>query len=453
MKEKPQIKAYKLDMTSGSIFGKLVRFSVPLVLSSLLQLLFNAADIVVVGRFAGDNSLAAVGSTSSLINLMVNLFVGLSIGANVVAANFFGANKIRELKITIHTAMLLSFYSGLVLTILGVFGAKHILYLMKAPEEVLGLATLYLQIYFAGITATMVYNFGSALLRAKGDTKRPMYYLMFSGIVNVILNLFFVIVFKLDVAGVALATVISQCISAFLVVRCLTKETEEFRLELKKLAIDQPILYRIIKIGVPAGLQGIVFSLSNVVIQSAINSFGSTVIAGNSAALNIEGFVYTSMNGFSQGTLTFVSQNLGAAKHNRIKRSVLISLGCVFVIGIVLGFAIAFFGYSLLGIYTSSLDVIAVGIKRLWIIGITYALCGMMDVCANALRGMGKSMQPMIITLLGACGIRLLWLATIFRIPKFHSPEIIYISYPVSWGITLGALLIAFIVVAKKESN
>ncbi|MBO5137610.1 MAG: polysaccharide biosynthesis C-terminal domain-containing protein [Spirochaetaceae bacterium] len=299
----------------------------------------------------------------------------------------------------------------------------------------------------------MVYNFGSALLRAKGDTKRPMYYLMFSGIVNVILNLFFVIVFKLDVAGVALATVISQCISAFLVVRCLTKETEEFRLELKKLAIDQPILYRIIKIGVPAGLQGIVFSLSNVVIQSAINSFGSTVIAGNSAALNIEGFVYTSMNGFSQGTLTFVSQNLGAAKHNRIKRSVLISLGCVFVIGIVLGFAIAFFGYSLLGIYTSSLDVIAVGIKRLWIIGITYALCGMMDVCANALRGMGKSMQPMIITLLGACGIRLLWLATIFRIPKFHSPEIIYISYPVSWGITLGALLIAFIVVAKKESN
>ena len=299
-------------MTEGSIVKKLLQFSVPLIFSSLLQILFNTADVIVVGRFAGDNSLGAVGSTGSLINLMVNLFVGLSVGTTVVAANFFGAGKKSELKETVHTAILLSLISGIILTIFGVIGAKKILQWMQSPKEILDLATQYLQIYFGGIISTMIYNFGSALLRAKGDTKRPLYILFFAGIINVILNLIFVILFKMDVAGVALATVISQTISAFLVVRCLLKETEEFKLDLKQLKINPQILIRIIKIGVPAGLQGIIFSLSNVIIQSSINSFGAIVIAGNSAALNIENFIFTGMNGFSQGTLTFISQNFGA---------------------------------------------------------------------------------------------------------------------------------------------
>ena len=307
-------KNYQIDMTNGSIVGKLIRFSGPLIFSGILQLLFNAADIVVVGRFAGDNSLAAVGSTSSLINLLVNLFVGLSVGTNVVAANYFGAGKKNELSKTVHTAILLSIYSGIILTIVGVIGAKQILRLMQSPEEVLVKATLYLQIYFGGITATMVYNFGSALLRAKGDTQRPLYILLFAGIINVVLNLIFVVFFKMDVAGVALATVISQTISAILVVSCLIKEEDEFKLNIKKLKMDRDIFIRIVKIGVPAGFQGIMFSFSNVIIQSSVNSFGAITIAGNSAASNLEGFVYVAMNGFAQGTLTFTSQNAGAAK-------------------------------------------------------------------------------------------------------------------------------------------
>lgn len=447
----PPHKNYKLDMTSGSILGNLLKFSVPLILSSVLQLLFNAADIVVVGRFAGDNSLAAVGSTSSLINLLVNLFIGLSIGTNVVAANFFGAGKKKELSDAIHTAMLLSVYSGLVLTAIGVPSAKYVLALMQTPQDVLPLATIYLQIYFAGMVAMMIYNFGSAILRAKGDTKRPLYYLFFAGIINVILNLIFVIVFKMNVAGVALATVISQIISAFLVVRCLMNETEEFRLALSKLKMDHYIFIKIVKIGVPAGLQGIVFSLSNVVIQSAINSFGAIIVAGNSAALNIEGFVYTAMNGFSQGILTFTSQNLGAKKPERIRKAVPISLSCVLGIGLVMGWTVAFFGEFFLGLYTKSPQVVAAGINRLWIIGMTYALCGTMDVTANAIRGLGHSLLPMVITLVGACGIRLVWLATIFQIPEFHSPTAIYVSYPLSWSATFAALIVAFVFFMKKS--
>ncbi|MBR5866792.1 MAG: MATE family efflux transporter [Spirochaetaceae bacterium] len=443
-------KNYNLDMTSGPILVNLLKFSIPLILSSILQLLFNAADIVVVGRFAGDASLAAVGSTSSLINLLVNLFIGLSVGTNVVAANFFGANKKNELRTTIHTAILLSIYSGLILTIVGIFGAKHILTLMQTPEDVLPLATIYLQVYFAGMIAMMVYNFGSAILRAKGDTKRPLYYLLFSGVINVILNLFFVITFKMGVAGVALATVISTAIAALLVVRCLMNESEEFKLVLSELKLDYNILIKIIKIGVPAGLQGIVFSLSNVVIQSAINSFGAIIVAGNSAALNIEGFVYTAMNGFAQGTLTFTSQNLGARRHDRNRKAVPIAIGCAFVIGTTLGGLIAVFGNFFLGLFTKSPEVIEVGVRRLYIIGFTYALCGIMDVTANAIRGLGHSVLPMVVTLVGACGIRLVWLATIFQIPQLHNPTTIYISYPVSWLATFITLLISFIIFMNR---
>ena len=444
-------KSYQINMTEGSIVKKLLQFSVPLIFSSLLQILFNTADVIVVGRFAGDNSLGAVGSTGSLINLMVNLFVGLSVGTTVVAANFFGAGKKSELKETVHTAILLSLISGIILTIFGVVGAKQILQWMQSPKEILDLATQYLQIYFGGIISTMIYNFGSALLRAKGDTKRPLYILFFAGIINVILNLIFVILFKMDVAGVALATVISQTISAFLVVRCLLKETEEFKLDLKQLKINPQILIRIIKIGVPAGLQGIIFSLSNVIIQSSINSFGAIVIAGNSAALNIENFIFTGMNGFSQGTLTFISQNFGAKKYNRINKTIIIALFCVFLVGFVFGNLTVIFGRKLLSFFTTSPEVIESGISRLKIICATYALCGMMDVMGNAIRGIGHSVLPMIITLLGACGIRLLWISTIFLIPKFHSCTTIFVSYPISWTVTFIAHIICFFIIRKKE--
>ena len=438
-------------MTEGSIVKKLLQFSVPLIFSSLLQILFNTADVIVVGRFAGDNSLGAVGSTGSLINLMVNLFVGLSVGTTVVAANFFGAGKKSELKETVHTAILLSLISGIILTIFGVVGAKKILQWMQSPKEILDLATQYLQIYFGGIISTMIYNFGSALLRAKGDTKRPLYILFFAGIINVILNLIFVILFKMDVAGVALATVISQTISAFLVVRCLLKETEEFKLDLKQLKINPQILIRIIKIGVPAGLQGIIFSLSNVIIQSSINSFGAIVIAGNSAALNIENFIFTGMNGFSQGTLTFISQNFGAKKYQRINKTIIVALFCVFLVGFVFGNLTVILGRRLLSFFTTSPEVIESGISRLKIICTTYALCGMMDVMGNAIRGIGHSVLPMIITLLGACGIRLLWISTIFLIPKFHSCNTIFVSYPISWTVTFIAHIICFFIIRKKE--
>ena len=438
-------------MTEGSIVKKLLQFSVPLIFSSLLQILFNTADVIVVGRFAGDNSLAAVGSTGSLINLLVNLFVGLSIGTTVVIANFFGAGKKQEVKDTVHTAIFLSIISGIILTVIGIFGAKKILILMQSPKEVLNLATTYLQVYFAGITATMVYNFGSAILRAKGDTKRPLYILLFSGIINVILNLIFVIYFKMDVAGVALATVISQCVSAFLVIRCLIKESGEFKLDITKLKVDIPILIRIIKIGVPAGLQGIIFSLSNVVIQSSINSFGAVILAGNSASLNIENFIFTAMNGFSQASLTFVSQNFGAKKYDRINKTIFISQVCVFLAGFIFGNLTVIFGKQLLSLYTDSPEVIACGLDRLKIICSTYALCGMMDVMGNAIRGIGHSILPMIVSLIGVCGFRLLWIGTIFLIPQFHTCNTIFVSYPISWLATFIVHIICFLIIRKKE--
>ncbi|MCR5606521.1 MAG: MATE family efflux transporter [Treponema sp.] len=434
----------KIDMTDGPIFIKLLQFSIPLILSSVLQLLFNAADVIVVGRFAGDNSLAAVGSTGSLINLLVNLFMGLSVGTNVVAANFFGSGNRTALRKTVQTAMILSVYSGVILTIAGVFGAKSILHLMQSPEEVLNLSALYLKIYFAGMTATMIYNFGSALLRAKGDTKRPLYILFVAGVINVILNLIFVIIFKMDVAGVATATVISQCFSAFMIVRCLIKESDDFKLDLKNLIFDKSIFIKIIQIGLPAGFQGIMFSLSNVIIQSSINSFGNIVIAGNSASSNLEGFVYTSMNGFAQGVLTFVSQNYGAKKYPRIKKVVIVAELTVIVVGLVLGNAMYFFGNQLLKMYTENPEVIKAGLIRLSIIGTTYFLCGMMDVMGNSIRGMGHSLLPMIFSLLGACAFRLIWLATVFVIPKYHSLFIVIMSYPLSWILTFACHIVCF---------
>ena len=444
------IKSHQIDMTQGAIFPKLLEFSVPLIFSSILQLLFNAADIVVVGRFAGDNSLAAVGSTGSLINLLVNLFMGLSIGTNVLAANYFGQKNKNKLQETVHTSMLISVISGIILTIIGVIFTTPILEFMQTPEEVLKLASIYLRIYFYGITSSMIYNFGSALLRAQGDTKRPLLILLLSGIVNIILNLIFVINFKLDVAGVAYATVISQTISAIIVVIILLKEDNDFKLNLKKLSINPHIFAKLVKIGVPAGFQGIMFSFSNIIIQSAINSFGPILIAGNSAAISLEGFVYTSMNGFSQGALTFTSQNLGAGKKDRIKKVVIISQFSIIVIGFVLGWLGILFDNQLLSIYSKSPDVINAGKIRVFVIFSTYFLCGIMDAMANSIRGCGHSLLPAIVTIFCVCFFRIFYLATFFRIPQFHSPFYIFISYPVSWFIAWIIHLICFIVIFKK---
>ena len=449
---KSHAKSYQMDMCSGSILRKMLSFALPLMASSILQLLFNAADIVVVGRYAGDDALAAVGSNTALINLLTNLFVGLSIGANVTSALCYGAKKWEELKKTVHTAMLLSFYSGIFLMVVGIVGARQILIWMQTPAEILDLSTVYLRIYFIGMASLMLYNFGSAILRSIGDTRRPLYYLLLAGVINVFLNLFFVIVIGMDVAGVALATVISETVSAFLVVRCMMKESDEsgIKLELKSLRIDRDKLIRIIRIGLPAGFQGIIFSFSNVVIQSSINSFGKIVVAGNSAAANVEGFVYMAMISFYQATLSFTSQNLGAGKINRINRIMGTGLLCVVITGLLLGNAAYLFGETLLGIYSSSADVIAAGMDRLLIICTTYALCGIMDVLVGSLRGIGYSVMPMIVSLIGVCGLRLVWIFTFFQDEHFHAPIMIYITYPISWIITITAHVICYIIVKRK---
>lgn len=446
-------KKYSIDMCNGSILPKLLAFALPLMFSSILQLLFNAADIVVVGRFCGEESLAAVGSTSSIINLLTNLFIGLSVGANVLVARFFGAREKNKLHDTVHTAVALSLVSGLLLTVFGVAFTKQILIWMQSPDNVLDLSALYLRIYFLGMTATMLYNFASSVLRAVGDTKRPLYYLLFAGAVNVVLNLFFVIVCHMNVAGVGLATVISQCVSAALIVRCLVREQEDYRLCIRDIRFHNEPLRKILRIGLPAGLQGTVFSLSNVVIQSSVNSFGATVMAGNAAAMNIEGFVYMAMNAFHQAAVSFVSQNWGAGKFDRINKITLRVLGCVIVTGCLFGWGAVLLGHPLLSIYSPKETVIREGMARLSVICATYALCGMMDVMVGVLRGLGYSVMPMIVSLLGACGLRLLWIFTIFRVPEYHTTRVLYFSYPMSWTITFFVHVLCFFLVRRRGTD
>lgn len=443
-------KKYEIDMCNGPILKKMLVFALPLMLSSILQLLFNAADIVVVGRFAGDDSLAAVGSTSSLINLLTNLFIGLSVGSNVLVARYFGAKKEDELRETVHTAMTLSLIGGAVLTVIGIAGAPFILEWMQSPPEVIKLSIIYLRVYFAGIIATMIYNFGSSILRAIGDTKRPLYYLTIAGVINVVLNLIFVIVFHWGVFGVGIATVISQVVSATLVVRCLLREQGGIRLDLKRLGINRGKLLQIMQIGLPAGFQGMLFSLSNVVIQSSVNSFGATIVAGNSAAQNLEGFVYVGMNAFYQAAISFMGQNVGAGKYSRVNKILYSAEICVISVGFALSMAVRLYATPLLSLYTDSPAVIEAGTVRLGVICATYFLCGMMDVMVGALRGLGYSIAPMIVSLLGACAFRLLWIATVFQIDRFHTIETVYTSYPISWIITFLAHLVTFIIVRNR---
>nr|WP_326184635.1 MATE family efflux transporter [uncultured Oscillibacter sp.] len=443
-------KNYEIDMCSGAILPKMLQFTLPLMFSSILQLLFNAADVIVVGRWAGDNSLAAVGSNTAIINLLVNLFVGLSVGANILAARFYGAGEKEPLHQLVHTAMLLSIIGGFFLAAVGNCGANAILVWMQSPPEVCDLATIYLRIYFLGMPATMLYNFGAALLRAVGDTRRPLYYLFTAGVINVILNLFFVIVCRLDVAGVGLATVISQCISAALVLRCMIRERNAVHLDLRQLHIWPVRLKQILQVGLPAGFQGVLFALSNIAIQSSINSFGETVVAGNAAAANIESFVYISMNSFYQANISFTSQNLGAKQYDRIRPILLWAQCCVITVGSVLGGLVTLFGPQLLSIYSESPSVISAGMDRLTIVCATYALYGIMEVMVGSLRGLGYSVMPMLVSLIGVCLLRLVWIATVFKLPEFHTVQTIYWSYPLSWTLTFFAHLICFLLVMRR---
>ena len=450
VKEKRQSKdkKYEIDMCNGPLLGKIMIFYIPLMLSGVLQLLFNAADIIVVGRFAGSEALAAVGSTSSLINFLVNLFIGLSVGANVLVARFYGAGQKKELSEMVHTAILTSVVSGVILVLVGVLVAAPALQLMGTPEDVIEHSVLYMRIYFCGMPAMMAYNFGSAVLRAVGDTKRPLYYLLFAGVVNVVLNLIFVICFSMGVAGVALATVISQVISAVLVLRCLVMSNADYRLVLKELKIVPDKLIKMVQIGVPAGLQGALFSISNVLIQSSVNSFGSIAMAGNTAASNIEGFVYTSMNAFYQTAISFTGQNYGAQKFKRIGKIALICQGMVILVGLLLGNTAYFCSGTLLKLYSTEAEVIRYGMLRMSYICVTYCLCGMMDVMVGLLRGMGYSIMPMLVSLTGACLFRVVWIYTIFQ--QYRTLDCLYISYPISWTLTFIVHLICFCVVYFK---
>ncbi len=448
IQEKKNVGKYEMDMCNGPFPGKILIFYIPLMLSGILQLLFNAADIVVVGRFAGSEALAAVGSTSSLINLLVNLFIGLSIGANVLVARFYGAGQKKELSEMVHTAILTSVVSGFVLVIAGIAVARPALTWMGTPEDVIDQAVLYMRIYFAGMPFTMAYNFGAAVLRAIGDTKRPLYYLLGAGVANVVLNLVFVIVFSLGVAGVALATVISQGISAALVLRCLMLSEADYRLELSKLRVAPDKLGKMLQIGLPAGLQSSLFSISNVLIQSSVNSFGSIAMAGNTAASNIEGFVYTAMNSFSQTAISFTGQNYGARKYKNIGSVLLICQGLVILVGLVMG-NLAYLGSGiLLQLYSPDPEVIAFGVLRMSIICTTYCLCGMMDVIVGSLRGMGYSVMPMLVSLTGACLFRIVWIYTVFR--SYRSLSCLYVSYPISWALTFAVHLLCFAVVYRR---
>lgn len=438
-----------IDMCSGPLLGKLLRFSVPLMLSGILQLLFNAADIVVVGQFDSSDAMAAVGSTSSLNNLIVNMFLGLSAGGSVVVAQYFGMKSRQDVEETVHTAILLGFISGLVLVAAGMFLAEPMLVLMGTTPDVIDQSVLYMRIVFAGMPAMMVYDFGAGILRAVGDTRRPLVYLFCGGVVNVAFNLFFVIVCHLGVAGVAIGTVMSQCIAAFLTVRCLMKTEDCYGIRLRELRIVKHKLLRILRVGVPTGIQGAMFSISNVVIQSSINSFDSSIIvAGNTASGNIEGFVYTAMNAFYQASLTFTSQNVGAHQTKRILPVLGWSLLCVTVVGVATGVLAVLFGPQLLGIYSPDEEVIAYGLERLRLICLTYFLCGTMDVVTGSIRGLGPSVTPAVISLLGVCGLRIVWIYTVFA--AHRSLMVLYLSYPVSWLITLVVNIICFAVFFKR---
>lgn len=437
-----------VNMLEGPLLGPIFLFAMPLFITSVLQLAFNAVDIIVVGKFTGHHALAAVGATGPVINLLVTMFMGISIGASVIMGQNVGARDFKNAQDTLHTAIGISILGGILVLFAGIFTAMPLLRLMQTPPEVIELSGEYLKIYYIGMPGFMVYNFGSALLRAIGDSRRPMYFLTISGIFNVICNLIFVIVFKMGVAGVAIATTISQYIAAALIVASLLKADGYMKLSFDKIRISKDKALGMMKIGLPAGFQGALFSISNILIQSGINSFGSVVMAGNTAAGNLEGFVYMGMNAVYQTSLSFTSQNMGAKQYDRVKKIFWTCVRVVIVVGLVLGVGAWLLGDKLLRLYTDEPEVIKYGVERLGVVSATYFLCGIMDTMVGGLRGMGYSITPMIISLTAVCILRMIWIATIFQ--SIHTPVILYLSYPVSWTVAAIGNYVNYLYAMKK---
>ena len=438
---------YEIDMCNGSIMDKLVSFALPLMLSGILQLMFNAVDIIVVGRFSGSEALAAVGSTTALINVFTNLFIGISLGANVLAARFFAAGRREEMSETVHTSITLALISGIFMAFVGLVFSKGALELMGTPEDVIGLSTLYMRIYFMGMPFFMLYNYGAAILRAVGDTKRPLYFLIIAGVINAGLNMVLVIVFGLGVSGVGIATVFSQMVSCVLVLTCLCRTEGSYKLSFSKLSIKGYYLKQIFQVGIPAGIQSTVINFSNALLQSSVNSFGSTAMAGYTAANNILGFLYVSINSVTQACMSFTSQNFGVGKYKRMDRvlidCMILSVGAA----LVLGCGAYFFGAEILQIYTEEADVIQCGVEILSITTVPYFLCGIMDLFPGALRGMGYSAVPMVLSIIGTVGMRVLWIFVLF--PQHRSLYFLFISYPASWIATIVMQVVCYYFVRK----
>lgn len=439
---------YEIDMCNGTIMDKLISFAIPLLLSSVLQLMFNAVDVIVVGRFSGSRALAAVGSTTALINVFVNLFIGISLGVNVLAAKFYASGKEKEMSETVHTAITLAAVSGVIMAVIGIISAKAALQLMGTPSDVIEQSTLYMRIYFVGMPFFMLYNYGAAILRAVGDTKRPLFFLIIAGVINAVLNMILVIAFNMGVAGVAIATIFSQMISCVLVLRCLYMTKGSYQLLFSKLGIKMYYLKQIFKVGIPAGIQSVVISISNALLQSSVNSFGSTAMAGYTSANNILSFLYVSINSVTQACMSFTSQNYGVRKYKRMDRVLIDCMIITVVVSVVLGCGAYVFGHQILGIYTNETEVIKCGMEILSISTVPYFLCGIMDLFPGALRGMGYSAVPMILSVIGTVGTRIVWIFGIF--PYNRSLYVLFISYPASWAITIVMQVICFLLVRKK---
>ena len=440
-----RIKKYQSNMLEGPLLGGVIAYTIPVMLSGILQLLFNAADLIIVGKFCGSVSVGAVGATGSLTALIVNLFVGLSVGAGVAVAHGIGSRDEQQVREAVHTAVPLALIGGAILTVAGVTLSEPLLILMGTPENTLPLSVVYMEIYFLGITFTVGYNFCAAILRAAGDTRSPLIFLTLSGVINVVLNVFFVTVFHMNVAGVALATIISQAIAATLSTVALMRRKDACQLQLRRMRIHKRVLKKIVRIGLPAGIQSSLFAISNVMIQSSVNSFGDIFVSGNAAAGNLEGFLYVALNSFHQTTVNYVGQNVGARQYRRANNTVWLCQGCVIVTGIAIGMFLNVFGETLLGFYISdSAEAIACGLTRFRYVAIPYFIFGLLEVSTGALRGYGRSLGPMLVSVLGICGIRLLWVFAVFPIPAFHSPKWLYLSYPISWIITLTVQMILF---------
>ena len=448
MTKEDKVGKYEIDMCNGPMMKKLIAFSIPLVLSSNLQLLFNAVDIIVVGKFSGSTSLAAVGSTTALINLLINLIMGISTGASVLVGHFYATKDKKSMEQTVHTSIAFALLGGVIIGLLGIALAGWALRLMDTPKDIFDQAVLYIRVYFLGMPFFMLYNYGAAILRAVGDTKRPLVYLVIAGVINAVLNMVLVIFFHMGVLGVAIATVFSQFVSCVLVIKCLRKTDGTYKLDYKKLKINPHYLNKLVKIGLPAGLQGVVITFSNVLLQSSVNSFGGVAMAGYTAANNVFGFLYATVNSFAQTCMAFMSQNFGAKKFKRMDKVVTECIILSVSVTIVLGGAVYIFGEPILSIYTNSPEVIRYGMEVFLYTTATYFICGLMDLFPGAMRGMGYSTVPMILSVIGTVGIRIFWIFCIF--PFHHSLDVLFISYPLSWIVTVVMQIICYILVRKK---